>query len=90
MGKCKTKTIQTQLGTFRHNQAYPRIIQAYSGIFKTPCNSIIFTTIVSPELRHIENQKRIQNPGILRIPVYSESWHIQNPRLIQNPIKHLR
>ena len=30
MGKCKTKVIQTDLGTFRHNQAYPGIIQAYS------------------------------------------------------------
>ena len=23
MGKCKSKAIQTDLGTFRHNQAYP-------------------------------------------------------------------
>ena len=32
MGKCKTKAIQTDLGTFRHNQTYPEInqhIQAY-------------------------------------------------------------
>ena len=27
MGKQKTKDIQTDLGTFRHNQAYPGIIQ---------------------------------------------------------------
>ena len=27
MGKRKTKAIQTDLGTFRHNQAYPGIIQ---------------------------------------------------------------
>ena len=27
MGKQKTKDIQTDLGTFRHNQAYPQIIQ---------------------------------------------------------------
>ena len=26
MGKQKTKDIQTDLGTFRHNQAYPGII----------------------------------------------------------------
>ena len=29
MGKCKTKAIQTDLGTSRHNQAYPGIIQVY-------------------------------------------------------------
>ena len=33
MGKCKTKAIQTDLGTFRHNQTYPGIIQTYSDIF---------------------------------------------------------
>ena len=27
MGKRKTKSIQIDLGTFRHNQAYPGIIQ---------------------------------------------------------------
>ena len=32
MGKCKTKAIQTDLGTFRHNQAYsiPCVNLAYS------------------------------------------------------------
>ena len=29
MVKCKTKAIQTDLGTLRYNQAYPGIIQAY-------------------------------------------------------------
>ena len=29
MGKCKIKAVQTDLGTFRHNQAYPGLIQAY-------------------------------------------------------------
>ena len=32
MGKCKTKTIQTNLGTFRHNQAYSKP-EAYSDIY---------------------------------------------------------
>ena len=32
MGKCKTKAIQTDFGTCRHNYAYPEIIQAYLGI----------------------------------------------------------
>ena len=53
MGKCKAKAIQTELGTFRHNQAYsklclnlaysePRYIQN-SGIFKS---GNIFRTLV--------------------------------------------
>ena len=29
MVKCKTKASQTDLGTFRYNQAYPGIILAY-------------------------------------------------------------
>ena len=35
MDKCKIEAIQTDLGTFRHNQAYPGIIKTYSGILKT-------------------------------------------------------
>ena len=49
MGKYKTKTIQTDLGTFRHNWAYPGIIQAYSDIFKSLCNAGIFRTVVYSE-----------------------------------------
>ena len=49
MGKCQTKGIQTDLGTFRHNQAYPGITQAYPGIFKTLCNPDIFKTVLYPE-----------------------------------------
>ena len=78
MGKCKTKAIQTDLGTFRHNQAYPGIIQAYSGIFKTLCNPGIFRTVVYPEPWHIQNQKHMQNPGIFTTLVYSEPRYIQN------------
>ena len=29
MGEYKIKAIQTNLGTFRHNQTYPGITQAY-------------------------------------------------------------
>ena len=72
MGECKTKAIQTNIGTFRHNQAYPGIIQAYSGIFRTLCYPDIFKTVVYPEPWHIQNQKHIQNPGIFTILVYSE------------------
>ena len=66
MGKCKTKAIQTDLHTFRHNQAYPGIIQAYS----KPC-----VTLAYLELWYIENpinQKDIQSPSIFRILLYSE------------------
>ena len=72
MVKCKTKDIQAEKGTFRHNQAYPGIIQAYSDIFKTQCNPGIFKTVVYPEPWHIHNQKHIQNPRIFRTLAYSE------------------
>ena len=41
----KTKAVQTDLGTFRHNQAYPGITQTYSGIYRTLCNPNIFRTV---------------------------------------------
>ena len=88
MGKCITKAIQTYLGTFRHNQVYPRITQAYSIIIRTLCNleyfmklsmsllvlvvSCIFRTLVYPEFWNIQTQKHIQNPVIFTILVYSE------------------
>ena len=65
MGKYIAKAIQTYLGTFRHNKAYPRIIHAYLTIIKTLYNmayfmkllmlllvlmvSCIFRTLVYPE-----------------------------------------
>ena len=66
MGECKAKAIQTNLGTFRRNQTYPGIIQAYS----KPC-----VTLAYLELWYIENpinQKDIQSPSIFRILLYSE------------------
>ena len=77
MSKYKTKAIQTDLGTFRHNQVYPGIIQTYSGIFKTLCNPGIFRTVVYPESWHIQNQKYIQNPSIFTTLAYSEPTYIQ-------------
>ena len=67
MGKCKAKAIQTDLGTFRHNQAYPGIIQACSGTFKALCDPGIIRTVIYPELWHIQNQRHIQNSGIFKI-----------------------
>ena len=58
---------------FRHNQAYPGIIQACSGIFRTLHNPDIFRNLVEP---------RIQNLGSVAYSepdAYSEPWHIQNP-----------
>ena len=66
MGKCKTKAIQADLHTSRHNQAYPGIIQAY-------LKSCV--TLAYLELWYVEkpiNQKHIQSPSIFRILLYSE------------------
>ena len=77
MGKCKTKAIQTDLGTFRHNQAYPGIIQAYS----KPC-----VTLAYLEPQSIQNHDIYKLRNIFRTLVYSELWHIQT----QGLFRHLR
>ena len=46
MTEYKAKSIQTDLSTFRHNQTYPGIIQAYSEPYVT---LICFITVVHPE-----------------------------------------
>ena len=75
MGKCKTKAIQTDLGTFRHNQAYPGIIQAYS----KPCVTLAYLEpwyIQDPnifKIRKIFGTLVYQNPGIFRALTYSKS-----------------
>ena len=81
MCKCKTEAIQTDLGTFRHNQAHPGIIQAYSGIFKTMCNPGILRNVALSEPWYIQNPPpHIHNPRIFRTlaysksEAYSESW----------------
>ena len=67
MGQCKAKAIQTNLGTFRHNQRYLGIIRAYSGIFRPLCYPDIFYNCgVSRTLIYLE-------PA-----VYSGPWYIQN------------
>ena len=83
MGECKTKAIQTNLGTFRHNQTYPGIIQAYSGIFRTLFYTDIFKTVVCPEPWHIQNKKHIQNSSMFTTLVYSESRYIQNAAIFK-------
>ena len=76
MGECKTKAIQTDSGTFRHNQAYPGIIQAYSGIFKTLCNPGIFRTVAYSEPPHIQNVGILKLRGIFRTlsNIYDEAF----------------
>ena len=67
MGECKAKAIQTNLGTFRHNQTYPGKIQAYSDL--EPC--------VYLEPRYI------QNTGIFKIwGIFRTLPHICNETLI--------
>ena len=46
MDECKAKAIQTNLGTFRHNETYPGIIQAYSGIFRILLYANIFDILI--------------------------------------------
>ena len=68
MGKCKTKAIQTDLHSSRHNQAYPGIIQAYS----KPC-----VTLEYLEPRYIQNpinQKHIQNPRLIQTSTTSNIY----------------
>ena len=55
MSKCKTKVIQTDLGTFRHNQKYTGITQAYSEPCVTPTHLKLWY---------------IQNPDIQNQDVY--------------------
>ena len=90
MGECKTKAMRTNLGTFRHNQTYPGIAQAYSDIFRTLCYPDIFKTVVYPEPEAYSEPGHIHNTGIFRTPLYSERWQIQNLRHIQTPVGHLR
>ena len=74
----QTNANQTNLGTFKHNQTYPGIIQAYSGKFRTLFYTDIFKTVVCPEPWHIQNKKHIQNSSMFTTLVYSESRYIQN------------
>ena len=81
MGKCKTKAIQTDLGTFRHNQAYskPCVNLAYSepwyiqnpDIFKT---INIFRILVYSEPRCTENSGTFKTQGLFRHLRWSVLW----------------
>ena len=64
MDKCKTKAIQPNLGTSRHNQTY-------LGIFKTVCYTDIFKTSIIGTKTNSETW-HIHNPGIFRAMAYSK------------------
>ena len=46
MGECKTKAIQTKLGTFRHHRELFRHIQTYL----EPCFTLTYLKLANPEL----------------------------------------
>ena len=74
MDKCKTKAIQTDLGPFRHNQAYPGMIQAYS----KPC-----VTLAYLQPWYIQNPDIFRTISIFRTLAYSPAWYIQNHRIFR-------
>ena len=69
MCKYETKAIQTDLGTFRHSQTYPGIIQAYSKL------SVTLTYL---KLLYIQNPDIFRTISMLRTLAYSQTWYIQN------------
>ena len=62
------------MGTFRHNQAYPEIIQAYSN----PC-----VTLAYLEPWYIQNPDMFKTRSIFRTLAYSQPWYIQNPGIFR-------
>ena len=76
MSKCKTKAIQTDLGIFRHNQAYSKTCVNLA--YLEPCY------IKSLDIFKIRN--------ICRTLVYSEPRHIENSGIFetQGLFSHLR
>ena len=81
MSKCKTKAIQTDLDTFRHNQAHSK-----------PCVNLVCSELWYIRNPNIFKTRNIHNPGIFRILVYWKLWHIQKPKADSDiyDVKHLR
>ena len=76
MGKCKTKAIQTDLGTFRHNEASSK-----------PCVSLAYS-----EPWYIQNHDIFKTRNILRTLVYSEPRCIEDSGIFEAEglFRHLR
>ena len=67
------QTIQTDLGTFRHNQTDPGIIQGYSGIFRT------LYYLAYLKLWYIWNPVKLRTKGTFRTLAYSKSEAYSEP-----------
>ena len=76
MGKCKTKAIQTDLGTFRHSQAYSK-----------PCANLAYS-----EPWYIQNPDTFKTRNIFKTLVHSEPRCIGNSGILntQGLFRHLR
>ena len=71
----KQKQLRQILGTFRHNQTYPEIIQAYL----EPCLTLTYS-----KLWYIQNPNILRTRSLFRTPVYSEPCYIQNTGAYSN------
>ena len=86
MGKCKAKSIHTDLGMLMHIPVYWgifRYIQTYSAIIQgyfEPCAALAYS-----EVWYIQNSGIFKTRGIFRTLVYPKLWHIQNQKRFQNP-----
>ena len=81
MGKCKAKSIQTDLGILTHIPVYWGIfrhIKAYSGIIQGYCEPC--ATLAYSEPWYIQNSGTFRTRNAFRILGYSEPWFIQNSR----------
>ena len=76
MGKCKTKAIQTDLGTFKHNQAYSKP----------------FVNLAYSEPWNIQNSDIFKTRNISRTLVFSEPWCVENSDIFktQGLFRHIR
>ena len=81
MGKCKTKTIQTDIGTFRHNQAYskPSVNLVYSELWYIQNSDIFKTRNIFRTLVYLEPQC-IENSGKFKLKVYSDIYNVKHLR----------
>ena len=75
LGKCKTKAIQADLGTLRHNQVHPGFIQAYSKPYVTLAFNLEPWYIHRPDI--------FSTRGIFRTLGYSQPWYVQNLRIFR-------
>ena len=68
------KAIQTDLGTFSYNQAYPGIIQVYSQAYSKSC-----VTLAYLEPWYIQNPDIFRTGSIFRTLAYSQLVYSEPP-----------